>query len=178
MAPLTRKEFYDLSFWCRDLALELARHDPHRVHPGLCRAFNQGIARLRACRVLRSHLGGLTEARPITRLHVLATGLGLWLVLHLFLVRWLGPWAGRVAATLFLGLLAMAFFVPESTYGTTVALLEGKLLRVVDGLESLLQSGEMEVTEAVYFRIKENLEEARRELRQQLYLAHGGPGRG
>ncbi len=177
MATLTRKEFYDLSFWCRDLALELARHDPHRVHPGLCREFNQGLAQLKSYRVLDPHLATLAEARPITRAHVLVTGLGLWLVLHLVLVRWLGVWAGRVAATALLGLLVMGFFVPESAYGTTVALLEGKLLRVVDALESLLQSGQMGVTEAVYFRIKENLEEARRELRQQLYLAHGDPSR-
>ncbi len=64
------------------------------------------------------------------------------------------------------------YFVPERFYGTTVEMIEAKVLRVVDALDRLLQSAELGLTEAAYFRVKENLEAARRELRQQIDIAH------
>ena len=69
-------------------------------------------------------------------------------------------------------LLIVAFFVPERLYGTTIELLEGKVLRVVDALEHVLQSEELGFTEAVYFHVKEDLQASKQELRQQIDLAH------
>jgi hypothetical protein len=43
---------------------------------------------------------------------------------------------------------------------------------VVDVLDELLHTKELGLTEAAFFRVKENLEEARRELREQIDLAH------
>jgi hypothetical protein len=69
-------------------------------------------------------------------------------------------------------LLVVFYFVPERLYGTTIELLEAKVLRVVDALDQLLHTTELGLTEAAYFRVKENLETARRELREQIDLAH------
>jgi hypothetical protein len=85
-------------------------------------------------------------------------------------------WASRVSpavwssSTVF-GLIIL-YFIPERVYGTTIELLEGKLLRVVDALDRLLTSGQVEFSEAAFFQVRENLEAARRELRQQIDLAH------
>jgi hypothetical protein len=68
--------------------------------------------------------------------------------------------------------LIILYFIPERVYGTTIELLEGKLLRVVDALDRLLTSGQVEFSEAAFFQVRENLEAARRELRQQIDLAH------
>ena len=45
-------------------------------------------------------------------------------------------------------------------------------LRVVDELERILLEGDTGFTPAAFFQVKENLTEARRELRQQIDLAH------
>ncbi|MCC6457318.1 MAG: hypothetical protein IT328_20355, partial [Caldilineaceae bacterium] len=39
-------------------------------------------------------------------------------------------------------------------------------------LEQMLQADELGFSEAAYFRVKENLESARRDLREQIDLAH------
>ncbi len=68
--------------------------------------------------------------------------------------------------------LLLLFFVPERFYGTTIELLEAKVLRVVDALEQIHQAQDMGFSEAAYFVVKENLEGARRDLREQIDLAH------
>ncbi|MFM7583329.1 MAG: hypothetical protein ACKO9F_11535, partial [Caldilinea sp.] len=68
--------------------------------------------------------------------------------------------------------IAALFWIPEDLYGTTVELLEGKLLYVVDSLLALLDSGQMEFTEAAFFQARQNLLDAHAELRQQIDLAH------
>ena len=47
-----------------------------------------------------------------------------------------------------------------------------KVLRVVDGLLVILDSGVLEFTEAAFFQTRQNLLDARAELRQQIDLAH------
>jgi hypothetical protein len=66
----------------------------------------------------------------------------------------------------------LLYFVPERLYGTTVELLEGKVLRVVDELDRMLQANEIGFTEAAFFKVRDNLSAARRELREQIDLAH------
>ncbi len=63
-------------------------------------------------------------------------------------------------------------FLPESLYGTTIELVQAKVLRVVDLLLDILNSDQMGFSEAAYFQARENLLDARAELRQQIDLAH------
>ena len=74
--------------------------------------------------------------------------------------------------TTYVFFLFFFYFVPERFYGTTVELIEGKVLRIVEMLEAILQKGDLGFTEAAYFQAKENLQAARTELRQQIDLAH------
>jgi hypothetical protein len=169
---LTRKEFYDLAQECRDYALELARHEQARVSLKHCYEFNTWLARVKSYDRLAQPLAGMTAARPIARRHVmvLAAVIG---------VIGLTALSGRVdrslSNALFYSLffaLVVLYFVPERLYGTTIELLEAKVLRVVDALDRLLVGQELGFTEAAFFKVKENLETARRELRQQIDLAH------
>lgn len=170
--PLTRKELYDLAARCRSYAQELARHDQTRVNLQHCHEFNQWLAKVKSYDLLARPLASLQAARPIARwqIMVLAGVVGLILIFAL---------PGRVDRTLssiitsgyFVSLIIL-YFVPERLYGTTIELLEAKVLRVVDALDQLLHTQELGLTEAAFFRVKENLEAARRELRQQIDLAH------
>ena len=170
--PLTRKELYDLAAYCSTYAQELARHEQPRVNLQHCYDFNSWLAKVKAYDLLAKPLATLQPARPIARwqIMVLAGVIGVILIFAL---------PGRVERSVASGItsvyfLAMVilFFVPERLYGTTIELLEAKVLRVVDALDTLLQNAELGLTEAAYFRVKENLEDARRELRQQIDLAH------
>ncbi|MBX3001557.1 MAG: hypothetical protein KF893_23750 [Caldilineaceae bacterium] len=172
MAPLTRKEFYDLAERCREEAFELARHDQSRVNLAQCRRFNEWLAELRRYDELAPHLKTISPARPINRWMVMAASLGIWLLAMLFFGQTLGPQGARLLTFGVTGTVILLYFLPEGLYGTTIEMLEGKVLRIVEQLEELLFSRSMEVTEAVFFKIKENLEAARRELRQQIHLAH------
>ena len=172
MAELTRKEFYELANQCRERALELALFDQSRVNRQQCRQFNLWLARLKTYDQLAVGVGDISAARPITRYDLMAAAVVLWL-LSLFLLReQLSLGGNRILSFGMWGLVILLYFLPESLYATTVELLEAKVLRVVEALEALLISQEMEVTEAVFFKIKENLNTARRELRQQIHLAH------
>ncbi|MYH62796.1 MAG: hypothetical protein F4148_13935 [Caldilineaceae bacterium SB0675_bin_29] len=172
MAELTRKEFYELADQCRERALELAHYDQNRVNRKQCRLFNMWLARLKTYDQLAPSMQDISAARPITRYDLMAAAVVLW-VISLFLLRdQLGMGGNRVLAFGAWGLVILLYFLPESLYATTVELLEAKVLRIVEALEELLISQEMEVTEAVFFKIKENLNTARRELRQQIHLAH------
>ena len=172
MAELTRKEFYELANQCRERALELALFDQSRVNRQQCRQFNLWLARLKTYDQLAVGVHDISAARPITRYDLMAAAVVLWL-LSLFLLReQLSLGGNRILSFGMWGLVILLYFLPESLYATTVELLEAKVLRVVEALEELLISQEMEVTEAVFFKIKENLNTARRELRQQIHLAH------
>ncbi len=172
MAELTRKEFYELANQCRERALELALFDQNRVNRQQCRQFNQWLARLKTYDQLAAGVQDISAARPITRYDLMAATVVIWL-LSMFLLREQVSMGGnRILAFAMWGLVILLYFLPESLYATTVELLEAKVLRVVEALEALLISQEMDVTEAVFFKIKENLNTARRELRQQIHLAH------
>lgn len=169
---LTRKIFYDLAAHCREYALELARHEQVRVSLRHCYEFNDWLANLQSYDRLARPLAAITPARPIARWQVMT----LVAVLGFLLMLSTAGQANQRAFTmmgygLFFSVLIF-FFVPERLYGTTIELLEAKVLRVVDELEKLLLRDELDLTEAAYFRVKENLEAARRELRQQIDLAH------
>jgi hypothetical protein len=172
MAPLTRKEFYELAIRCRQEAFELARHDQTRVNLERCRHFNAWLAELRQFDQLAPHLQKITPARPINRWMLMGLAVLLWLALSFTFGQSLGPNGLRLLTLAATGTIILLFFLPESLYGTTVELLEGKVLRIVEVLEQLLFSSKMELTEAVFFQVKENLEAARLELRQQIHLAH------
>jgi hypothetical protein len=169
---LTRKEFYELAARCREVAQELARHDQGRVSLRHCHEFNRWLPHLKAYDLLAADLRNLRPARPVARWQVLV----LAGVFGLILMLAAPAWASRVSpavwssSTVF-GLIIL-YFIPERVYGTTIELLEGKLLRVVDALDRLLTSGQVEFSEAAFFQVRENLEAARRELRQQIDLAH------
>ncbi len=170
--PLTRKEMYDLAVRCRGYAQELARHEQARVNLQHCFEFNVWLGKLKSYDLLARPLASLKAARPIPRWQVMVLAGVVGLILMLML-------AGRVDRGLssaitygFFLSLVIFYFVPERIYGTTIELLEAKVLRVVDVLDQLLQSNELGLTEAAYFRVKENLEIARRELREQIDLAH------
>ncbi len=172
MAELTRKEFYELANQCRERALELALFDQNRVNRQQCRQFNLWLARLKTYDQLAAGVQDISAARPITRYDLMAATVVIWL-LSMFLLREQVSMGGnRILAFAMWGLVILLYFLPESLYATTVELLEAKVLRVVEALEALLISQEMDVTEAVFFKIKENLNTARRELRQQIHLAH------
>jgi hypothetical protein len=172
LAPLTRREFYKLAEYCREYALELARYDQTRVNLHQCHKFNSWLPQLKGYAHLAPFLQTMKPARPITRWQILA----LAIVVGLILLAALGASSSQLwRSTFFYSYLAALFvfyFMPERLYGTTIELIEGKVLRVVDALEALLHSGDLDFTEAAYFQAKENLHIARRELRQQIDLAH------
>jgi hypothetical protein len=170
--PLTRKEFYDLTVYCRTYTSELARFDQHRVNLKECNRFNTWLAEIKRYDKLAPLLRDLAPARPIARWQIMVLLAVLWLILWMAL-------PGRVdrglqAALLVggMGTIVVTLFLPESLYGTTMELLDAKVLRIVDVLLSLLNSGKMDLSEAVYFKAKENLTAAREELRLQIDLAH------
>ncbi len=171
MAELTRKVFYDLAVECRDLAQELARHEQDQVDVALCRRFNEWLPRLLAYESLRTALPGLTPARPLTRNMLFAVVTLISVILALVFQDFLGRFfLFAIVSAVTLAAITL-FLVPVRLYGTTVALLEGKVLRVVNVLEAKLMAGEMGFTEAAFFAAKENLTAARAELRQQIHLA-------
>jgi len=173
MAELTRKDFYQLAIECRERALELARHDQHRVVPAQCALFNQWLVQIARYDRLMASLGKMEAARPITRWHLMGLALLVWLVVVIFFGAELRtPGSQRMLSLILGGTLILLYFIPERLYGTTIELLEGKVLRVVETLERILQSQEMEFTEAAYFQVKENLQAARQELREQIRLVH------
>ncbi len=169
---LTRKEFYDLTVFCRSYAADLARYDQHRVNLKECYRFNNWLAQVKRYDKLAPALASLQPARPVARWQIMVLLAVIWLILWLAL-------PGRVdrawmTAILMggAGTIVVTLFVPESLYGTTMELLDGKVLRVVDALLALLAKGEMGFSEAAYFQVKENLTAAREELRLQIDLAH------
>ncbi|MEZ4835764.1 MAG: hypothetical protein R2873_27845 [Caldilineaceae bacterium] len=172
MAPLTRKEFYDLAKRCREEALELARHDQNQVNLAQCRRYNEWLIELKGYDQLSPQLKTLRAARPINRWMVMGGAFGISLLTAVLLGGQLGANGMRLLSLGITATLILLYFLPESLYGTTVEMLEGRVLRVVETLEKLLFSRQMALTEAAFFQVKDNLETARRELRQQIHLAH------
>ena len=173
MRPLTRKEFYELAGQCRARAQELARHDQNRVSLKHCYEFNQWLPQVQSYDLLAPYLATLRPARPIARWQVFILAAVAGLIGILLFGRGLDQAMRSMLLYGFLfSLLIFTFFVPERLYGTTIELLEGKVLRVVDALERVLQSEDLEFSEAAYFRVKEDLQVSKRELRQQIDLAH------
>lgn len=167
---LTRKEFYDLAKECRDYALRLANHDQDSVDRGLCREFNQFLARVRAYDTLGPRLTQLRTARPITRGMVLAGVLAIWLVMVLVGIRVMPQFPALFGLGISLSLIFLVFLVPPSVYGTSVEAIEGRVLVVVEALQDILEHGDMQFSEAAYFQVRDTLREAADELRQQVYL--------
>ena len=172
ITPLYRKDFYELADYCRRYALELARHEQTRVSLKHCHEFNGWLPRVKTYDRLAPRLTDLQPARPIARWQLMALGAVIALIGVLTLPGRLDRSLSSVILYGYLFGLIIFYFVPERLYGTTIELLEGKLLRIVDALEQVLLSGEMEFSEAAFFQTKENLQVARRELRQQIDLAH------
>lgn len=172
LLPLTRPEFYRLTEWCHTYALELAHYDQARVDLQQCHKFNERLRQLKRYDRLQPRLRTLAAARPIARWQLLVLGcvLGLiiWLALQSRTYRLLS--SGFITSYTFL--LFFFYFIPERYYGTTVELIEGKVLRIVEALEALLHNGDLGFTEAAYFQAKDHLDAARTELRQQVDLAH------
>jgi hypothetical protein len=170
LTPLTRREFYRLTERCREYALELARCEQTRVDLAQCHRFNAWLPELKSYDLLEPALRSMKPARPIARwqMMVLAVIVGFVLLLYLgsINVRTVG-----FSYTFFFSLLLL-YFMPERLYGTTIELLEGKLLRIVETLDQLLIKGDLDFSEAAFFQAKENLAAARQELRQQIDLAH------
>ena len=99
----------------------------------------------------------------------------IWLILALALPgRVDQQWATMLVGSWLLTIVVV-FFIPEAVYGTTIELLEAKVLRVVDVLLEILSSGAMEFSEAAHFRVRDDLLAAHAELRQQIDLAHRPP---
>ncbi len=172
MADLTRKEFYQLAIECRETALDLARNDQHRVVPAQCRTFNAWLRKLQGYDRLRARIGDLTPARPITRWHMMGVVAVLWFLVVFLVGQELGEASRRAMGFVLAGALILIYFLPERLYGTTIELLEGKVLRVVETMEQILLAEEMQFTEAAFFQVKENLQVAHHELREQIRLVH------
>jgi hypothetical protein len=170
--PLTRKELYDLAAHCRSYAQELARHEQTRVNLKHCHDFNSWLAKLKTYDLLARPLATLLPARPVARWQVMVLIGVVGMILMLALPGRVDRGLSSAAIYGLFLTLVIFYFVPERLYGTTIELLEAKVLRVVDVLDGLLHSADLGLTEAAYFRVKENLETARRELREQIDLAH------
>ncbi len=172
MKELTRNEFYKLSRECREYALRLAKYDQRQVDRQVCNEFNLFLARVREYDRLQPVVAKIMPARPLTRAMVMIVYTVLNLVLMLLLSPALGRLGMSTALSIFgIGLLVI-FFVPQGWYGTTVEQIEGKVLRVVQALQGILTSDALQLSEAVYFQVKELLDEAAAELRQQVFLAN------
>lgn len=170
--PLDRKVFYDLAAECRTYAAELANFDQDRVNLKECHRFNAWLVHLRRYDRLAPRLATIATARPVARWQVVTILVMIWVILALALPGVVSQqWATAVIGG-WLFIIVVAFFIPESFYGTTTELLEAKVLRVVDILLEMLDSGVLEFTEAAFFKTKENLLAAKAELRQQIDLAH------
>jgi hypothetical protein len=167
-----RKAFYDLATECRAYAAELANFDQDRVNLKECHRFNAWLAHLRRYDRLAPRIATIPMARPVARWQIVTLLVVVWVILALALPGIVNQQWYMVLLGGWLFTIVVAFFIPESLYGTTTELLEAKVLRVVDVLLEMLDSGMLEFTEAAFFKARENLLAAKAELRQQIDLAH------
>ncbi len=173
--PLDRKAFYDLAATLPAYAAELANHDQHRVNLKECHRFNGWLAHVKRFEPLAQRLATLRAARPVARWQIVTIMVVIWVLLALILPGRVNQQMYTVMIGSWLLTIVAAFFIPESVYGTTTELIEGKVLRVVDSLLQILNSGTMDFSEAAFYRTRENLLKAREELRLQIDLAHRPP---
>lgn len=168
---LTRSELYKLSHQCLEYARRLATHDQGEVNRELCREYNRFLDHVRSYDLLRQPLARLRPARGITRWMVLAAVLLVWLLLSM-----VGSWVfEQLPLMLLLGistmLIFMVYLVPPAAYGTSVEQIEGGVLAVVTELQKILASEQLGLSEAAFFVVRDVLQEASDELRQQVYLS-------
>ena len=150
----------------------MARCDQHQVYLKQCHEFNDWLLVLKSYDDLGTQLQDLSRARPIARWQVMVIGAVIGLIAFFALPSAIGkPWLTIILYAYIFALLLL-YFLPQRLYGTTTELLEGKVLRVVETMEIMLLSDQMAFTEAAYFQVKEHLSTAKRELRQQIDLAH------
>ena len=173
--PLDRKAFYDLAAGLPSYAAELANNDQHRVNLKECHRFNGWLAHVKRYEPLAPRLATLRAARPVARWQVVTIMVAILVLMALILPGRVNQQMYTVMIGSWLLTIVAVFFIPESVYGTTTELLEGKVLRVVDVLLEILNSGTMGFSEAAFFRTRENLLKAREELRLQIDLAHRPP---
>lgn len=176
-APLSldRKAFYDLAASLPAYAADLANHDQHRVNLKECHRFNAWLAHVRRYDRIAPKVATLRAARPVARWQIVTLMVVTWVLMALLLPGRVSQQMYTIAIGSWLLTIVAAFFIPESVYGTTTELIEGKVLRVVDVLLEILNSGAMDFSEAAFFRTRENLLQARAELRLQIDLAHRPP---
>lgn len=172
LTPLTRKEFYALASHCRKYASHLACFDQHRVNLKECNRFNGWLRSLKQYDLLAPTLTALKPARPVARWQVMVIMIVMWLIMAMTLPGMLSRQMLTIVMASWLFTIVANLFIPEFVYGTTVELLEAKVLLIVDTLLELLNSGTMEFTEAAFFKAREDLLAAHTELRQQIDLAH------
>lgn len=166
---LTRNEFYKLAHECREFSRRLATHDQDHVDRAMCGEYNAFLRRVRSYDRLRDPLAQLRPARPISRFMVLT-----WLIAGWMIFLLLGRELPRLVYLVLLSsapfLIMSLFLIPQSLYGTTIEQIEGRVLVVVQTLQQILNRGEMNFTEAVYFVLRDVLQETADDLRQQVYL--------
>lgn len=168
---LTRQEFYKLAHECRDYAARLANNDQDRVSRDLHREFNEFLRRVQSYDRLEQPLSRLRPARGLNRTQVLVIVIAFWLAGTVFARQLLGSLGFLFVLSSGTMLALGVFLLPPATFGTTVEQMEGRLLVVVQALQRILETGEMDFTEAAYFVVRDVLREAAAELRQQVYLA-------
>ncbi len=170
--PLTRKALYDLAAETREIAERLARYDQHRVNLQQCHEFNAWYTQTRRYDLLAERMGPMPLARPISRWQIMSIAALVGVIFFLLVPPRVGSIPGVYLIYAYAFSMIAFYFVPEQLYGTSIELLEAKLLRIVENLEEILQNEPLGFSEAAYFRTKDNLGAAKRELRQQLDLAH------
>jgi hypothetical protein len=168
---LTRSEFYKLSHQCLDYARRLATHDQDEVNRELCREYNQFLDHVRSYDLLRQPLARLRPARGITRWMVLSAVLLVWLLLSVVGSQFFGQLSLMLLLGISTMLIFMVYLVPPAAYGTPVEQIEGGVLAVVTELQKILSSEQLNLSEAAYFVVRDVLQEASDELRQQVYLS-------
>ncbi|MCS6844990.1 MAG: hypothetical protein NZ528_11830 [Caldilineales bacterium] len=167
LVPLTRPEFYKLARRCRDFSAKLATRDHDVVDPEMCAEFNAFLAQVRRYDRLAGPLASLRPARPVTRRAVVGVALVLWLLTLVFGGLVMSSTAWLVALSWSSTAILLVLLIPQSTYGTTVEQIEGRVLAVVEALQEILAGGEMGFTEAAFFQVRDLLQETAADLRLQ-----------
>lgn len=167
LVPLTRAEFYKLAQRCHAFSARLATRDHDVVDPEMCAEFNAFLKQAQRYDRLAGALASLRPARPITRQMVLGVTLALWLLTLFFGGLVLAPTAWILVLSWSSTAILLVLLIPQSTYGTTVEQIEGRVLAVVEALQQLLAGGEMGFTEAAFFQVRDLLQETAADLRQQ-----------
>ena len=171
--PLTRKEFYDLTVYCRTYAADLARFDQHRVNLKECNRFNTWLTQVKRYDKLNAALRDLAPARPIARWQIMvllarAVGDPVVCAARPRRSRPDGGHAGRRRWAR----LSSCSSCPSPCTARRWNCSTPRSCAWSMPCWNCSTTASMDFTEAVYFRAKENLTAAREELRLQIDLAH------